>query len=91
MNNYQNKDSAECLSMADEGKEKDCLGCSCNVCLLDYEERLKNKGKEIIKEIILEDLKIMKNGTNQDYENLDEIHGAKTAIQAMIDLIDKYE
>jgi len=39
MNKQQNIDSDECLRMEEEGGEsKDCMGCSCNVCLLqtDY-------------------------------------------------------
>ena len=28
------QDANECESMADQGKEKDCWGCACNVCLI---------------------------------------------------------
>lgn len=28
------KDSKECEEMSSSGKDKDCLGCSCSVCLI---------------------------------------------------------
>lgn len=29
-----NRDADECERMDIEGKSKDCIGCSCNVCLI---------------------------------------------------------
>jgi hypothetical protein len=36
MNPTQRKDSEKCEQMAEQGKDMDCLGCSCNVCIANY-------------------------------------------------------
>ncbi len=33
MNNQQINDAQECEKMSEQGKDKDCLGCSCSVCI----------------------------------------------------------
>ena len=33
MNKQQTKDAAECDQMQAQGIDKDCFGCSCNVCI----------------------------------------------------------
>lgn len=33
MTKRQEMDATECEEMQSQGKDKDCLGCSCNVCI----------------------------------------------------------
>ena len=35
LTDQQVKDAAECEDIAEQGKEKECLGCSCYKCILD--------------------------------------------------------
>lgn len=57
MNEQQTKDSDECVQMEENGQNKDCFGCSCNVCLLqtDYISR-----KEVFN-LIDKELELTKN------------------------------
>jgi len=44
MTKNQQKDADECNQMMDQGRTKECFGCSCNVCLLtvsDNEQRIE--------------------------------------------------
>ena len=52
MNDQQSRDLQECNELAGQGKDKDCFGCSCSICLADYKplnnelDELKAKAKE---------------------------------------------
>lgn len=68
MHDKQNKDADECISMEENGKSKDCCGCSCNVCLFqtDYVS---------IKEVIeLIDREIVRNQKEHPQETLGMMH-----------------
>lgn len=41
MTNEQLIDAAECEKMMNEGKEKECFGCSCSVCIANEPDHSK--------------------------------------------------
>jgi hypothetical protein len=39
VNKQQVKDAEECVRMEENGETKDCIGCSCNVCLAQVAQK----------------------------------------------------
>jgi len=51
VNKQQLKDAAECEEMAMQGNDKECLGCSCNVCIADHSSEISKVNKNILEQI----------------------------------------
>ncbi|MCG8400087.1 MAG: hypothetical protein MJA84_00655 [Firmicutes bacterium] len=50
MNKQQSKDFQECEEMSSCGKTKECLSCSCNVCIASVPNKAETKKEAVIRE-----------------------------------------
>jgi hypothetical protein len=68
--------------MAEIGKDKDCFGCSCNVCIAQQPDEI-----EPFKRRLLEKLEPLKEGIQYDYCSPDEVYGATRVLNTVIEII----
>lgn len=75
LNKMQAQDSQKCEEMQSQGKDMDCLGCSCSVCIAhlpNYYKKGLNKAINIIEQEIEHEA---------EYKKQDNIHLIEKLIQ----------
>jgi hypothetical protein len=82
MTKQQIKDAEECERMSEEGKDKECFGCSCSVCIAQESDEI-----EPFKSRLLENIELIKEDIQNDFDSMDEVYGAMKTIRNVIEII----
>lgn len=83
MNKQQMKDAELCDQLTIEGKEGDCLFCSCRVCLADV-----NTDIYFFKRQLLEKIDLLKEDISSAYSSIEEMYGAETMLKNIVNAIE---
>jgi len=84
----QQIDAEECEQMQEQGKDKDYMGCSCNICIAQISD-MNNVNDEIrhFKNHLLENITIIAEDIINDFDSPSEIYSTNKIINKVIDVV----